>query len=454
MNENASYGERTMQAPVAFGLRTAVLTALADATRRDAVLRCICLTFAVAMTTGCPANVKRDMLNGELVAADYWTEDPAILSAGLGFDGIIGIEGLDEDTVRDAGGSWYGSLACSNGTDPDDSMRTSAAESDGLEVLYDGPADHADGLPIVFSWPVATETMQHTDFEFTLTDGTTMVPASAGMYPNWELNERNTVVVFDDLGDRLSAADPDARYPVQLAIVDDGTPLMLVGPDGIEISAVGMTWTTDATPYDSGPKLVGAKLNWLDPEPLGEAGVYGLKSGDTMPNDEASLYEGRGDFRLRMLTSGGFSPDGVTGIRPDMFAEFFRIHAVGSDGEVVLLEETGVDYAVAGGTLNIVGMSDLGPPEDGKKVFYDDCYVEDRDNYIDIVIEGDEAAARNITHLEIPALDGGYRALYNPGGPGPEPFSGVVYTAPGPADLEPVVIALDDPMRIDRDPVD
>lgn len=47
-------------------------------------------------------------------------------------------------------------------------------------------------------------------------------------------------------------------------------------------------------------------------------------------------------------------------------------------------------------------------------------------------------------------LEGGYRAFYNPGGPGPEPFEGVRYTAPGPPDLEPVIIALDDLMRVDR----
>lgn len=48
-------------------------------------------------------------------------------------------------------------------------------------------------------------------------------------------------------------------------------------------------------------------------------------------------------------------------------------------------------------------------------------------------------------------MKGGYRAFYNPGGPGPEPFEDVKYTAPGPPDLEPVTIALDDPMRVSRD---
>jgi len=44
------------------------------------------------------------------------------------------------------------------------------------------------------------------------------------------------------------------------------------------------------------------------------------------------------------------------------------------------------------------------------------------DNYIDIIIDGDEEAARQITFVEIPALEGGYQAFYNPGAPGSEPF--------------------------------
>ena len=134
-----------------------------------------------------------------------------------------------------------------------------------------------------------------------------------------------------------------------------------------------------------------------------------------------------------------------------MYEDFFRIHVNGADGETVLLEKVGVDYSVAGGTLRVVGLSDLGQkenPEEG--IYYDGCYAEDRDNYIDIILVGDEEAARNITFVEIPSLEGGYSAFYNPGGPGPEPFEGVRYTAPGPPDMEPVIIALDDPMRVDR----
>jgi hypothetical protein len=82
-------------------------------------------------------------------------------------------------------------------------------------------------------------------------------------------------------------------------------------------------------------------------------------------------------------------------------------------------------------------------------VIYDGCYREDHD-YIDIILAGDDAAARHLTTVEMPATQGGYRALYNPGGPGSTPFPGVRYTAPSPAVLQPILLALDDPMRISR----
>ena len=397
-------------------------------------------------------NIQDQLFDGALKEADYWSDEPVILSAGMGFEGIIGWPEINEETVREAEGSWYGSVMCTNGEDPPAGAYTSTVSTAGIELFYKGTAEDDDGLPIVFSWPVATETVDLTDFQFTLNTGDIVFPNSAGMLPNWELNERNTVVVFGDFGNRGLSSEEGAIYPVRLDIVKDETPLLLVGPNGQEFNAVGLSWETDTSPYDSGPKLVGAKLNHVGNEALGEGGLgFGTRSG-VLPNDELSLYD-ESDFRIRVLTTGGFSPDGITGLTPTMFEDFFRIHAKGSNGEVVLLEKVGQEYLVAGGTLRIVGLSDLGQKENPDEgIFYDDCYAEDRDNYIDIILVGDEAAARNITHVEIPSLEGGYSAFYNPGGPGPEPFDGVRYTAPGPADLEPVINALDNPMRISREP--
>jgi hypothetical protein len=395
-------------------------------------------------------SVLRQLTNGKLEEADYWSGKPEILSAGMGFDNIIGVPELDAETVRAGGGSWYGSLTCKSGEEPPSDVRTSSAIAGNIDQAYEGYADYDDGLPIVFSWPVATETVDPTDFKFTLSTGATVFPHAAGLNPNWELDERNTVVVFGDFGNRKKSTEDGALFPVKLEIVDDGSPLLLIGPGGKEVNAVGMTWKTETSPYDSGPRLVGAKLNRTGDHAPGEGGVDLMERSGYFPNDEFSLYD-EGEFRLRVLTTGGFSPDGVTGLRPDMYEQFFRLRAKGPDAGTVILDKVGEEYEVEGGTLRVVGLADLGKPanaEDG--VYYDGCYEEDGDNYIDIILVGDEAAARSLTYVDIPSREGGYRAFYNPGGPGPEPTAGVRYTAPGPPDLEPVVIALDDPMRVSR----
>ena len=43
--------------------------------------------------------------------------------------------------------------------------------------------------------------------------------------------------------------------------------------EGGVFNAVGLTWETDTTPYQSGPVLVGAKLNAVGEVPPGEGGV-------------------------------------------------------------------------------------------------------------------------------------------------------------------------------------
>ena len=385
-------------------------------------------------------SIGAQLYDDRLAAADYWSDELVILSAGLGFDNIIGLPDDDIATVHDAGGAYVADPDCP----ADDGPLIGSTLSSGIDRAYLGYADYDDGLPIVTSWPVLGSTLDPEDFLFTLNTGERVVPHAVGLYPNWELNERNTIVAFGDFGNRGRADEPDAVFPISLEIVDDGTPLLFVGPDGVR-SGVGLTWNEGGSPYDSGPRLVGAKLNHIGDAPEGEGGV-GLLERGMLPNDEFALYGG-GDFRLRILTTGGFSPDGLTGTTPDQYEDFFRIHATGADGETIMLTETDRDYAVAGGTLRVIGLSDLGRPASDDP--FDDCYTEDRDNYIDIILVGDEAAARSITHLEIPSGDG-YLSFFNPGGPGPEPFDDVRYTAPGPRDLEPVIIALDDPKRVDH----
>ncbi|NRB47939.1 MAG: T9SS type A sorting domain-containing protein [Saprospiraceae bacterium] len=408
-----------------------------------------------------PAGPFTTFFDGELIGADYWSEEPKILSAGLGFCDIVGVPtaALTEEVVRQAGGAWLTDIECDT-ANAGFFTATSTIQQVGavyiLKTPYGDLKDGAlglDGLPIVFSWPVLTSTIDLTDFQFTLNTGEVVTPLAASSNPNWENNERNCVVVFAEWGNRLPSSDDNARFPVKLEIVEDDTPLTLVGPGGQLFNAVGLTWETDSSPYDenNGPRLVGAKLNYVGEEALGE-GVNSSFAEQVLgpvlaANSEFDLYGG-GDFRLRMLTTGGFSPDGVRGVLPTDYEKFFRIHVLGENGDTVLIEKDSVDYQVMGGTLRVIGLSDLGAVEGGD-VEYGDCYTEDRDNYIDIILVGDTAAARNIIFLEIPSLEvEGYQPFYNPGGPGTTPFPEVTYTQPGPRDLEPVIMALDDPMRV------
>lgn len=404
-----------------------------------------------------PAAPFSTMFDGELIEADYWDTVPRILSAGLGFSNIVAVDTnpLDQNVSLLAGGNWLTDISC--GSNPGDfttvSLRNQVENAYIFQnepwLLRDG-AIGLDGLPILFSWPVLSHTIDVTDFRFILNTGDTVKAYMAGTWPNIENNERNCVVVYGEFSNRKPSSDPATRFPVEVLIVDDGSPLLLAGPNDQIASAVGLSWQNTGNPYDpnNGPRLVGAKLNHVGTQIRGEGTTNPLLNNFVgyMPNDEFALYGG-GDFRLRMLTSGGFSPDGVRGVRPDDFERFFRLHALAPDSSIILLEKTDTVYTLLGGTLKILGLSDLGQASSS----YDDCYAEDGDNYIDIILEGDEAAARNISFLEMPSLAGGYDAMYNPGGPGTTPFPTVVYTSPGPADLEPVIMALDDPWRVSAD---
>jgi hypothetical protein len=106
-----------------------------------------------------------------------------------------------------------------------------------------------------------------------------------------------------------------------------------------------------------------------------------------------------------------------------MFEDFLRLHAQGSRGRHDHAEQGGGRLPGCWGTFRLLGLSDLRKAENRKDgIYYDDCYREDHDNYIDIILIGDDAAARNITAVQIPSVEGGKKAFYNPGDPGPKPF--------------------------------
>uniref|UniRef100_A0A7S3XAX5 Uncharacterized protein n=1 Tax=Picocystis salinarum TaxID=88271 RepID=A0A7S3XAX5_9CHLO len=364
-----------------------------------------------------------DAFNTDVVIeADLWDVNPKILSAGLGFLDIIGIDVTDEETVRAGGGTWEANVTCANGEDPPLGALTSATSRMVNLAGYNCIASGYGGLPICFSWPVRPPTIRTSAFRVTFNNGSTVHPPCAGIMPNVEYNERHCVVIFGDFGTRSPSTDPLAIYPVKVEVVQD---LQLIGPDG-PVSANGLSFEGGGSPYDAGngPYFTAAKLNRLSD--VGE-GVFtpSFINTDAYPNSGVALYGNGGSFyRIRLFYSGGMTPNGVKGLQPVDFAKYFYLAAMLSNGNQLNITEPGELYDVGVGTLSVLGLADTGPLQ----AQYDACYIEDRDNYIDIIIDASNEAAAS-TIVSVQAFQEGYESLYNPGGPGNDPTPGVLYTS-------------------------
>jgi hypothetical protein len=270
----------------------------------------------------------------------------------------------------------------------------------------------------------------------------------ASIWPNFEYNERSVAVMFGHFGNRIPPSQKGAIYPVSVRVVRGSSVLKLVGPGQRIVSAVGFSAKTPGSPYTApgvppaqrgGPTLVAAKLSRMSA--VGNTGPKIFRQ--NLPNSGVSLYGRQAKFRLRMYTSGGMTPNGVTPLLPTQYDRFFRVDAVTKSGQTVRLTKAGKTYYIDGQPLRVVGLANLGR----KQASYDACYTEVRNNYIDIVLDGSAAAARRITTVEIPST-GRYHPLYNPGGPGNDPAPGVHYTAGSPPISEHVMIALDNPLTV------
>ena len=225
--------------------------------------------------------------------------------------------------------------------------------------------------------------------------------------------------------------------------MNDVSPLQMLSAQG-PVDAVGLEIASQ-NPYveGNGPKVVAAKLNYYSP--LGEGGPAAVGAASTN-NDGADLYGEVAQYRLRLYTSAGFSPDGIASLLPGDFGQYFILEAQGSDGSVVQITTAGQSYTIGqDGSLKVIGLADLGSsgtPEN-------DAYVEDKDNYYDIILEGDVDAISRLTSVRMPSGNS-YQAVYNPGGPGNAPdapgAAAGPFTVPSQDHTVPITLDLDGAM--------
>jgi hypothetical protein len=389
-----------------------------------------------------------------VIAADIYGglySRPRILAANYGFEGITGIPGLDSqadiDSAIAAGAGVVGQLL---NVDPEAPFRnvTSGSSPGGVEAagFSDTTVTHffMDAMPIEFSHPVLPSTVVPENFRVTLNTGEVVTPYYVAQNPNYDFNERQTIVTFGDYGNRLPTDDPAAVYPVLVQVVASSNPLKFITPFGM-VDGTGLS-KSSSDPYNpgSGPGLVAAKLS-----PLSLAGDYPPVGATTSVANHGVEYYGTDPnlYRLRLFTTGGFSPNGVSGFEPQEFSRYFQLTATGLLGQTMTITDAGVKYQVRGGYIEIKGIADLGT---GLSADPEYTYVEDHDNQFDIIVwASSPQAARAIKNVVIPDPElGTYSAIYNPGGPGTIPVPGYIYSQPSPGTTIAVEYALCNPATI------
>ena len=350
------------------------------------------------------------------LSADSFGDQPRIITANYGFDGYMSVSGL-QGTGADAQAAAYQYGIAWELIDPTlgASPRAyySAMGDSVFQSTYGFSALQQDTIPVVFSHPVLGDTLSPKDFRILLNTGEFVTPITSSFSPNSEFNERQTVVLVGDWGNRLLPDESGARYPISVTVVDDGLPLRLVTSAGL-VSAVGLT-IESFNPYvaGNGPKILAAKLNAYSD--LGEGNPAWLTS--STANSGSDLYGEQAKYRLRIYTSAGFSADGISSILPTDFSKFFQLLAKDDRGSDVMITLPDVDYYIGGfGVVRVLGIADTGLLQN----LYDISYVEDHDNQYDIILSGDLAAVARLQSIRMPSGEG-YSPVYNPGGPGNDP---------------------------------
>lgn len=406
------------------------------------------VTASASVSYTTPNALYQTLLADQLNTADIWDNTARIMSANYAFEGIQGIPNGEENVIN-AGGTWN---IISN-TTPSTCYAcfTPAGDTNTQATAFGYTTYYEDALPICFSQPVLPSTVNPSDFRLTLNTGKVVTPDVASLTPNFYFNERSCVVIFGAFGNRIPRNEPGAIYPTTVSIVAgasdgvQGSPinLTLVGPGGVQTSMVGHSYNSlqAADPYSpgGGPGLLAAKISVMNNAGQCTPAAFA----NLTPNDGVALYgSSHAQYRLRMFTSGGFAlgnftadPNVAISMMANQYNIFFKVKVVDPNGEVTWLYQDNKTYTVnipGGGTGNITiaglaGLGKAGTP-------FNDAYACTNNNYIDIVLYGDKAAMHEITELDIPSTGinpetgQAYLAVYNPGGPGNNPTSGIFYT--------------------------
>lgn len=359
-------------------------------------------------------DVSSNSLNKNIVLnSDYYSQSPKILTGNYGFDGYMGVPNLNGTGNAAKAAAYAGNVAyewVDPALNPPARALYSALSTDNFFATYGVKALYADTIPVVFTHPLLPTSLSPDDFRITLNTGEVVTPIAASFIPNQEYNERQTIVLDGYWGNRIPPGSNGAIYPTQVDVVESDSPLLYVTANGF-VPAVGSS-IESKNPYlpGNGPMIVGAKLDYYSN--LGEGSPLWLTA--SVANSGSDLYGSEAQYRLRVYTSAGFSPDGITAINPNDFSKYFILQASDGKGHTLSITQVGVSYQIGDfGSIKVLGIGDTGL----KQSSYNPAYIQDFDNQYDIILSGDALAVSHLSAIRMPS-SGAYSPVYNPGGPG------------------------------------
>lgn len=425
--------------------------ALSAVAWRVADVNASCNMYSDSDPSKFPYNPFRCLLDDAIINGDAYLDSNGgftldWLPFGVGFEGINGIPGVDTITkeVADAYGGAYIDLPC-GGVIAAPLTVSSVVNSAGFVVV------EGDGFPLQFSWPVITSTIIKDWITVHMSDGSSFIPTAVTVTPAADYNEKNNIVIFDSrlldrsrpTRDEINAGTGVGAYVDHVEITG---PIMFAGPNGQVESAEGMVGYPTYDPYNEndGNRVVRAKMTVCDKN--GDEGNW-LWGASAPPNSCSDVYGVQDDmYRLRLFTQWGAFNPGRMPILPTDFETLFFLEATLADGSTMSLTETNVAYDLGVGVVTILGLAETGGNADYDP--YDDCYYDDRDNIIDVVLVGDKAAVQLITKVKHDPTIEGYTPFFNPGAVGRDGGGSLRYTTGSVAHECEVSQNIDDPQQV------
>ncbi len=366
------------------------------------------------------------LLNSDIVInANIFSDTPKLLSASFGVTpGAVYI--FDETEILSVYGNYNTNLSIdrnlerSISTTPDIRNINSYTNTNYMVGF--------DQIPICFSNPCLLSSIDVNCFVVYLNTGLISKPISIASGPNSKYNEKHCVLLCGYFGNRLKG--PNAVYPTSLEIIKaNGSTFKLIGKKGL-IDATGMSINIlNAFTGKVPGTILSCILNiYYTPKIYNYLGDEGCGLTPFQNNSGYLLYGKDAQYKFRIYTSCGYSPNGISSMTPDNYERYFYLQY--TDPKTMQktdLIKSNYIYQFSIGSVEIVGLADLGQKQD---TYDEEIYMEDHDNYIDICVKGNYNVIKNIKKLIVPSDGQQYTKFYNPSGPGPTPQSDVTYTIP------------------------